>query len=83
MLKSKFKIFGDQSIYFDPEEMDYCKNILQSLCDHAGIELLGFQSMDYAIAFHHGPPDCSLPLFYMNNENWNYLFKNKKTEIDE
>ncbi|RLJ98799.1 phosphoribosyltransferase-like protein [Tenacibaculum discolor] len=80
ILSNKFKVFGKESIYFDKSEIEYCKNLLQKLCDENGIPFLGYESLDYAVAFHHGIPDCSLPLFYRKNDNWNYLFRNKKTE---
>ncbi|WP_282179473.1 phosphoribosyltransferase-like protein [Maribacter stanieri] len=81
ILSNKFKVFSKESVYFEKLEIEYCKNLLQELCKKNYIDLLGYESLDYAIAFHHGIPDCSLPLFYMNNERWNYLFRNKKTEL--
>jgi hypothetical protein len=83
ILDSKFKVFSNDSTYFDASEQEKCKNILQDLCARKKVELLGYQGLDYAVAFHHSIPDCSLPLFSTNSEQWNYLFKNKKTESDE
>jgi hypothetical protein len=82
LLGNKFKIFGEDSIYFNSNEIEYCKDILQNVCENKGLDFLGYQSLDYAISFHHSIPDCSLPLFFMNTSNWNYLFRNKKTESD-
>ncbi len=81
MLGNRFKVFSKDSTYFDNEEVEECKNILQNLCDQNDIDLLGYHGLDYAVAFHHSIPDCSLPLFYIQNGNWNYLFRNKKTPI--
>ena len=80
ILSNKFKVFSKESVYFEKSEIEYCKDILLNLCLKNEIRLLGYESLDYAIAFHHGIPDCSLPLFYRNTDNWNYLFRNKKTE---
>lgn len=82
MLTNKFKVFSKDSIYFENDEIEECKDILTELCSDKKIELLGYQGLDYAIAFHHSIPDCSLPLFFTNNSEWNYLFRNKKTESD-
>lgn len=82
LLPNKFKIFGEDSVYFDSDELDYCKDILQNLCAKHNIPFLGYQSLDYAIAFHHSIPDCSLPLFYINTTSWSNLFRNKKTAPD-
>eukprot|EP01013_Petalomonas_cantuscygni_P004830 TRINITY_DN15271_c0_g1_i1.p1 TRINITY_DN15271_c0_g1~~TRINITY_DN15271_c0_g1_i1.p1 ORF type:complete len:318 (+),score=-26.02 TRINITY_DN15271_c0_g1_i1:92-955(+) len=79
VLTNKFKVFSKESIYFKTQEIENCKNILQELCRKNKIDLLGYESLDYAIAFHHGIPDCSLPLFYRQTASWNYLFRNKKT----
>lgn len=79
MLTEKYKVFGNKSTYFNPEEIEFCKKTLQDLCDRNSINLLGYKDYDYAIAFHHSIPDSSLPLFYLQKENWNHLFKNKKT----
>lgn len=79
MLTNKYKVFGKDSVYFNNEEVEVCKNVLDSLCQKQTIDLLGYKSLDYAIAFHHSIPDSSLPLFYSQTNNWNPLFKNKKT----
>lgn len=80
ILSNKFKVFSKDSLYFEKLEMEYCKNLLQDLCLENDIPLLGYESLDYAIAFHHGIPDCSLPLFYRAGDKWNYLFRNKNTQ---
>ncbi len=82
LLGSRFKIFGENSVYFDSEEIERCKNIIEGICYQNKIDFLGYEGLDYAIAFHHGIPDCSLPLFYTNNKSWKYLFRNKKTDAD-
>lgn len=79
VLGGKFKVFGRDSMYFENEEIDRCKDILRELCHSKGINFLGYEGVDYAIAFHHSIPDCSLPLFSTQTTNWNYLFINKKT----
>lgn len=79
LLTNKYKVFGKDSVYFNNEEVEVCKNVLDLLCKKKGISLLGYKSLDYAIAFHHSIPDSSLPLFYSQFNNWNPLFKNKKT----
>lgn len=79
MLTSKYKVFGKDSVYFNNDEVEECKNILDLLCKKNKINLLGYKSLDYAIAFHHSIPDSSLPLFYSQTDNWTPLFKNKKT----
>lgn len=83
ILDRKFKVFSNESTYFDSDEKEKCKNILQELCSRKNVELLGYKGLDYAVAFHHSIPDCSLPLFSTNSDQWNYLFKNKKTDSDE
>jgi hypothetical protein len=81
-LTSKYKVFGSNSIYFDNDEVEACKEILTNLCSKNNIELLGYKGYDYAIAFHHSIPDTCLPLFFRQEKNWNPLFKNKKTSIN-
>ena len=53
LLGNRFKIFGEDSVYFEAEEIEFCKDILKNLCDKNDIEFLGYQGLDYAIAFHH------------------------------
>jgi hypothetical protein len=79
MLTNKFKVFSKDSIYFENEEMEDCKNVIQNLCECKNVEFLGYRGLDYAIAFHHSIPDSSLPLFYTLNPTWNFLHRNKKT----
>ena len=79
ILKEKFRIFNG-TVYFDEGEVEECQKIIKALCERKNINFLGFRRKDYAIAFHHGIPDASLPLFYEQNENWNYLIRNKKTK---
>lgn len=79
VLKKKFKIFGQNSVYFTEEEMHDCKQILQKVSERCGTKLLGHNDMDYAIAFHHCIPDTSLPIFYEENAKWHYLIRSKKT----
>jgi len=80
MLKEKFKIFGAKSVYFNQDEIEDCKKILEKLVLSKGINLSGWRGLDYAIAFHHCIPDASLPLFYEKQEDWNYLIRNKTTQ---
>ncbi|WP_306642750.1 phosphoribosyltransferase-like protein [Sanyastnella coralliicola] len=80
MLPTKFKIFGDDSVYFDQEEREECKAIIQNLISDKGFGLTGYRQLEYAVAFHHCIPDASLPLFYEKKENWNYLLRNKRTQ---
>lgn len=80
-LANKFRVFGSTSVYFDKDEVEENKSIIEELCDSNGINLLGYQGLDYAIAFHHDIPDSSLPIFYKQTKNWNPLFRNKKTNI--
>lgn len=82
-LTNKYKVFGKDSVYFDNEEVECCKNILDLLCKRKGIPLFGYTNLDYAMAFHHSIPDSSLPLFYSQNKNWNPLFKNKNTFVHD
>jgi hypoxanthine phosphoribosyltransferase len=82
MLSNKFKVFGKDSVYFTNDEVEDCRLILEDLCKKNDVELLGYNSLDYAIAFHHSIPDSSLPLFYKQTSTWKPLFKNKKTIIN-
>lgn len=79
MLSKKFKVFGEKSVYFKKKDIEYFKNILENLCLKNNINLLGYKSLDYAVAFHHSIPDSSLPLFHKNRPDWKPLFKNKKS----
>lgn len=81
-LTNKFKVFGSTSVYFEKDEVDESKIIIEKLCDLNGINLLGFNGLDYAIAFHHTIPDTSLPIFHKQTDTWNPLFRNKKTNIN-
>lgn len=78
-LTNKFKVFSSNSIYFDKSEVDACKDVLEKICFTNDIDFLGYQGLDYAIAFHHSTPDTSLPLFFKQKQNWQPLFRNKKT----
>lgn len=79
MLTNKYKVFGKDSVYFNNKEVEQCKNVLDAICQKHSIDFLGYNSLDYAIAFHHSIPDSSLPLFYRQTDLWQPLFKNKKT----
>lgn len=82
MLSNDFIVFGSNSRYFNNEDVEKVKNYLLKICNESEISLLGHGGFNYAIAFHHSIPDCSLPLFYTQNQKWNYLFKNKLTSND-
>ena len=79
MLENKFKVFGKDSVYFTNDEVEACRIVLEELCKKNDLDLLGYNSLDYAIAFHHSIPDSALPLFYKKTSSWRPLFKNKKT----
>lgn len=80
-LANKFRVFGSTSVYFEKDEVEENKSIIEGLCNANGINLLGYQGLDYAVAFHHDIPDSSLPIFYKQTVSWNPLFRNKKTNI--
>jgi hypothetical protein len=80
ILGEKFKVFGEKSTYFNQNEIIECKRVLTELCEKNGINLLGYKTLGYAIAFHHGIPDASLPLFYKETDSWCHLHKNKETK---
>lgn len=77
------KVFGANSIYFEDDEIDECREVLEKLSKQNKIKLYGYNQSDYAIAFHHSIPDCSLPLFFKENNSWNTLYRNKKTKSDD
>ncbi|PTX43589.1 hypothetical protein C8P64_2118 [Christiangramia gaetbulicola] len=82
LLDERYKVFGSSSYYFPKDKVEDFKNVLEDLCELNNIELLGYEGLDYALAFHHSIPDCSLPLFYKKNNNWFPLFLNKYSSQD-
>lgn len=81
-LTNKFKVFGSESVYFEKEEVEYYREVIEKLCEKCGIDVLGYQGLDYALAFHHSTPDATLPLFFTKGNKWQPLFTNKKTQQD-
>lgn len=79
-LTEEYRVFGSKSIYLEQNEITECKKILEQLCTANNFRLLGYDDLDYAIAFHHSIPDTSLRIFWKKNSNINNLFRNKQTE---
>ncbi|MFP4642118.1 MAG: hypothetical protein ACLFPU_08085 [Dehalococcoidia bacterium] len=77
-LSSEYQVFGEDSIFFSSaDEQEECYNYLESLCYNKGIHLQGYHDLDFALAFNHGTPDCSLPVFWEKSECWDPLFKRR------
>lgn len=72
------RVFHPKSIYWNGEkEVKKAKRFLSNLCSEKDIRLLGWQGLDYALAFHHAIPNATLPLFYKNTATWKRLIKRR------
>ena len=72
-----------ESKIWEGMEIESSLNILRNASDRAGYNLedgsqndwRGFHSLGLTLAFNHGIPDASLPIFHSSRENWKPLFR--------
>lgn len=85
-MDDKSKAFSDTSIVFERFKPEY-KELAKKMCEYygrklvdAGVSPLGFGNDGYLFGAYYNIPDNTLPIFWSNKNDWNYLFKryNKK-----
>lgn len=77
-LSDYHRVFSDQSFCWDSqEEQEQIRDILDSELKKFGINLLGFDNLDFAVATSDTMPDWSLPLFHKNINGWKMLVERK------
>lgn len=79
-MDDRSKVFSDTSIIFD----NYCEDIktdAKKVCEYYGKILydksnpLGFNNGGYLFGSYYNIPDNTLPIFWADRDDWNYLFK--------
>jgi hypothetical protein len=88
VMDDKSKVFSDESIAFEGYKSKY-KELAKTMCMFYGEKLsqglkdmtpFGYAGGGYMFGAYYNIPDNTLPIFWSNKNNWNYLFKryNKK-----
>ena len=77
-LSSRYNAFAPDSIIWPEALLPSADAFLQQASKRAGIppeDMRGFHDLGLTIAFAHGVPDATLPLFYWENNGWKPLVK--------
>lgn len=81
-LSDQQRVFTDESyVWSNNDERDKAIELFGTLCKNAGIPLLGYNNLDFAFIMHKTIPDWSLPLFWMENSDWNLLVRRKNSNV--
>jgi hypothetical protein len=84
ILPLEYSALHDESLLWPPAERDAARAAIRSASARAGIpdtngysphDWQGFGRLGLAVAFEHGVPDASLPLFYWNQNGWHPLVR--------
>ncbi len=79
-LSEQHRVFSDSSyIWKDKTERDTAFNLFCSIAKNSGIPTLGYSNLDFAFIMHKTIPDWSLPIFWMENSEWNNLLRRKNS----
>lgn len=79
-LSDEQRVFQDNTyIWENPEDKDIAIKFLSGFTQEKGIPLLGYNNLDFAFIMHRTIPDWSLPLFWMENPDWNLLIRRKNS----
>jgi len=75
-LPAKYSAISDESVIWPEHLKPTAYEFLENVSDRAGIpdycevSWTGYQYQALTIAFEHGVPDATLPLFYFNDNGW-------------
>lgn len=61
------------------EEQQRVRIILNDHLSELGMQLEGYNNLDFAVALHRTIPDWSLPMFYKETRGWKHLLERKDT----
>lgn len=79
-LNNQHRVFShDSYIWKDKEEKERAFALIDLLAKGAGIETLGYNSLDFAFIMHKTIPDWSLPIFWKEKSDWNLLLRRKNS----
>lgn len=78
VLNPEYRVFGADSMYFpDQAQRQQGFEVLTRLASNTGLNALGHNDLDYAVAFHHGAPDATLPILKETSSTWKKLFASR------
>lgn len=77
VLTNEYSVFGDESLFWrSVGERDEYLRLYDTICSRVGIDNeFGYGDLSLALAFSHGIPDNSLPIFFWDENGWNPLFR--------
>jgi hypothetical protein len=80
LLQDEHKVFNEKSIFwFNEEEMRKAREFFERVTSEAGIPLLGYRDMDFAVIMHLNIPDWSLPLLWRKSPDWEIIMERKNS----
>ncbi|HEY0827571.1 MAG TPA: hypothetical protein VGE40_05715 [Bacilli bacterium] len=80
LLQEEHKIFSENSvIWHDSEEMKEAFKFFSGITEEFGLELLGYNDLDFAVIMHKNIPDWSLPMFWRKVPDWDILLERKNS----
>lgn len=81
-LTDDYRVFSKGSRFFSSEqEKKRAREYLTALLKPQRISIMGYDNLDFAVAFHHNIPDWSLPLFHKRRDNWRPLMIRKDSDV--
>ena len=78
VLPSRYSALASDSIFWPPELANKGPDFVRDASNRAGIpdtDWRGFHQLGLALAFEHGIPDATLPLFYWQENGWRPLLE--------
>jgi hypothetical protein len=71
-LDESYSVFSRNSRFWTPDLFDQAQEFLGKVSSRAGLgpDWRGFHNLGLGIAFEHGVPDATLPIYYHESANW-------------
>lgn len=82
VLSTKYSAFAADSVIWPKALQSTASAFLEAASLRAGVEkdeIAGFHDLGLTLAFAHGVPDATLPLFYSEKNGWKRLVKRKQS----
>ena len=75
-LSDRYSALSDESIVWPDHLRSSAYDFLQTASSRAGItDWMGYQDQALTLAFEHGVPDATLPIYYQDENGWTPLIK--------
>ncbi len=80
LLTNEQRVFNTNSyVWLDDEEMLRAKKFFKEVTEEQGIDLYGYNNLDFALIMDQTIPDWSLPMFWNETPRWKLLKRRKNS----